>query len=165
MSNSLEVHLAGTSGPVTARQASVLAKQELKRQNANSFRFTFISAGEYIDHRGLSVHWELFFELPGSGELVMFTIEPQGDAWEEMQPPLSISITRKPWKIDESKPVLPHEFIDSPEAVTALTEQGADWVSGDTRMTLSTKFTATGKPVWHTETEDGVLEMDFAEPE
>jgi len=157
--------MSNMTGPITARQAFALAEEELKRQKANSFRFTFISAGEHIDHRGLSVHWELFFELLDSGELAMFTLEPQGEAWEEMQPPLSISITRKPWTINASKPTLPHEFIDSPEAVIALAEQGADWISGDTRMTLSTKFTDTGKPVWHAETGDGVLETDFSMPE
>lgn len=151
------------SGPITARQAFALAEAELKRQHTKAFRFTFISAGEYIDPRGLSVHWELFFELPESGELVMFTLSPQGDAWEELQPTLSISVTRKPWKIDTSKPALPHEFIDSPEAVMALTEQGADWVAGDTRMTLSAKFTHAGQPVWHAETEHGVIEADFHE--
>jgi len=165
MSVSQEIHPTEVLGPITARQAFALAEGELKRRNMTVFRFTFISAGEHIDQRGYSIHWELFFELPESAELVIVTMEPQGDAWEDRQPALSISLTRKPWLVKESRPALPRQFRDSPEAVTALAEQGADWISGNTQMTLSTRFTGKGKFVWHTETYGGVLETGFSESE
>ena len=161
MSRPQETHLTRTSGAITARQAFELGEEELKRQNHISVRFTFISAGEHIDQRGLSVHWELFFELPESSELAIITIEPQGEAWEAIHPALSLSFLRKPWVVKESGPSLPRQFKDSPEAVDALREQGADWISGDTHMILNTRFTDTGTPVWYTETDEGVLETDF----
>jgi len=47
-----EINPLGMRGAITAQQAFALAEKELKKHGAATFRFTFISAGEYIDHRG-----------------------------------------------------------------------------------------------------------------
>lgn len=156
-----EVHTAGIQGAITARKAFDLAEKEIRRVSAD-FRLTFISAGEHIDYRGHSLHWELFYQSPASRRLGIITIEPMGHAWEDVQPSLHISLEVKPWTVERSQRFLPMEFRDSPEAVAALQQQGADWISGGIHMTLSTKFTVAGKAVWHTETYAGTLETDFS---
>ncbi len=48
------------------------------------------------------------------------------------------------------QPALPQAFRDSAEAAQALAQQGADFISGDSHMTLSVKRLTTGAIVWHT---------------
>lgn len=157
-----EIHPVGVKGPITARQAFDLAEKELRNHISTALRCTFISAGEYIDHRGYSLHWEFFFESPESAQLAIITIEPLGDAWEDVQPTLHISVELKQRVKKVSQRFLPSKFLDSPEAVAALEKQGADWISGDIHMTLSTKFSGTGEAVWCTETYGRVIETSFS---
>ncbi len=61
-----------------------------------------------------------------------------------------------------AQPALPLEFRDSAEAVKALARQGADFLSGDGHMTLSTKVLPNGTAVWHTTIWDKPYETPFA---
>lgn len=57
---------------------------------------------------------------------------------------------------------MPRDFIDSPDAVRELTRAGADWVAGDSDMTLATRRLPSGEVVWTTESYGKEFATPFA---
>ena len=137
------------------------------RQIDEEFRLTFVGSGEAINHEGRAYEWDFFFEFPrrdGLGDY-MIHLCPSGEDDEgpwcldwrirPLQNPLARSYHMAP---PPARPALPLGFRDSAEAVRVLEEQGADFISGDSHMTLSSKVLPNGECVWETTCWDKVYQ-------
>lgn len=95
-----------------------------------------------------SVVWQVIREgrVPES-----YVGTPPGDAMEALlqRGELTPDWIEQRWQLQmASRPVLPTPFHDSPHAVHALTEQGADFESGPTDMQLESRILPGGQAVW-----------------
>ena len=170
------VELPGVAGPLTAREALAAILPAVRRVD-RVFVFRLVTSGEDIDHRGRATVWEFCFDFPRRNGLGIFEVKPC-DVEEEPGPcclravvrpkhretgiaarlverlehdRAALAYLRRVWReADARGPALPLDFRDSPQAVRALAEQGADWISGDTSMTLASKALPGGELVWST---------------
>ena len=180
--------LPGLVGPLTAREA-LAAIVPAVRQVDRVFVFRLVTSGEDIDYRGRATVWEFFFDFPRRNGLGIFAVKPCQVEGEPGPCCLQVAVrpkhretgiaarlveslrhdraalayVRRVWReADAREPVLPLDFRDSPEAVRALAEQGADWISGSTSMTLSSKRLPSGELVWSTLMYDDEFQTPFA---
>ena len=180
--------LPGVVGAQTAREA-LAAILPAVRQVDRVFVLRLVTSGEDIDHRGRASVWEFFFDCPRREAHGIFTVEPCNVEDEPFSCCLRTKLRPKPgltgiaaqlveslkhdraalaylrrgWREAEARqPVLPLDFRDSPEAVRALADQGADWISGSTSMTLSSKRLPSGELVWSTLMYDDEFQTPFA---
>ena len=181
--------LPGVVGSLTAREA-LAAILPAVRQVDRVCVLRLVTSGEDIDHRGRTTVWEFFFDFPRRNGLGIFAVKPC-DVEEEPSPcclrakvrpkyyrdtgiaaqlverlkhdRAALAYVRRVWREAEARePVLPLDFRDSPEAVRALADQGADWISGSTSMTLSSKRLPSGELVWSTLMYDDEFQTPFA---
>jgi hypothetical protein len=150
---------AGRRGPLTAREALSVVRPQVHNVGG-SFFLSAVSSGEDIAPDGKSCVWRFLFYFPTRKALGIFELVP-ADA-EETHPELTLEISISPSPGGGSGgPQLPLQFRDSPEAVRALAEDGADWVAGSTRMNLATRVDRSGKIVWFTESYGQEWETSF----
>lgn len=162
--------LSSLRGPLTAREALTAILPQVREADPE-FKLTFVGSGEGINHEGRAYAWDFFFESVRSQQMGDFTVrlfpregDDEGPWCMDMRVrPIRDSATRS-LKLTPRppRPALPVDFRDSPEAVRALAEQGADWISGDTHMTLSSKVRPDGAVVWHTFCWDQEYQTPFA---
>ncbi len=162
--------LADLRGPLTAREALNTILPHV-RQIDPEFKLTFVGSGESINDEGRAYAWDFFFEFGRAQRLGDFTVRlcpREGDdegPWcidmhvRPVRNPVAQSLKIPP---EPPRPALPLRFRDSAEAVRTLAEQGADFVSGDTHMTLSSKVLPGGVVVWHTICWDREYQTPFA---
>ena len=143
-------------------------------------RLVSIVSDTNIDAAGLAHGWETFYDLPARGTQLTVSIGPCPgtglsdaarvclemserpfvaplDATFSASVARSLRMTvdefeakRRRQALDERDDPLPVPFRDSPEAVAALMEQGADFVSGHTDLAISTGRLKDGTIVWKT---------------
>ncbi len=180
--------LHGVAGALTAREA-LAAILPAVRQVDRVFFLRLVTSGEDIDHRGRATVWEFFFDFPRRQAQGIFSVTPRDVEVEPSRCCLravvrpkhretgiaaqlveslkhdraALAYVRRVWREAEARePVLPLDFRDSPEAVRALADQGADWISGSTSMTLSSKRLPSGELVWSTLMYDDEFQTPFA---
>jgi hypothetical protein len=180
--------LPGVVGALTAREA-LAAILPAVRQVDRAFVLRLVTSGEDIDQRGRATVWEFFFDFPRRRARGIFSITPCDVEVEPSRCCLravvrpkqretgiaaqlveslkhdraALAYVRRVWREAEARePVLPLDFRDSPEAVRALADQGADWISGSTSMTLSSKRLPSGELVWSTLMYDDEFRTPFA---
>lgn len=162
------LELDGLRGPLTAHQA-LNAVLPAVRQVDTEFQLTFVASQEGIDPDGRAYAWDFFFDFPRRREQGVFYIHLcPGDDDDEgpwcLDPkvrPITMPARTK-MVPPPAKPILPLEFRDSADAARALAEQGADFVSGDSHMTLSSTVLPSGEIVWQTTCWDKVYQTPFA---
>ncbi len=181
--------LQGVVGALTAREA-LAAILPAVRQVDRVFVLRLVTSGEDIDHRGRATVWEFFFDFPRRQAYGIFSLTPC-DVEANLSPcclrvvvrpkhretgiaaqlveglkhdRAALAYVRRVWReADARRPVLPLDFRDSPEAVRALADQGVDWISGGTSMTLASKRLPSGELVWSTLMYDDEFQTPFAE--
>jgi hypothetical protein len=166
---SVRVPLDGLHGPMAAHAAFRCIEAEIVRIDP-AFRLTLLTSSDSIDHFGLSYTWEFLADLPTRQARAIGALRPlsdgSGDDDEGESPALCIELDVRPGRLlapnGETLPALPRKFVDSPAAVAELASQGADFIGGDTSMTLSTKVLPSGRAVWHTHCFDREYRSDFA---
>lgn len=152
--------LPGLRGPLTAHQA-LNAILPTVRQVDTGPKLTFVGSQEGISPEGRAYGWDFFFEFPRRREHGVFFVHlcPEGD---DDEGPWCLDIKVQPLHPSQARPALPLEFRDSAQAVVALSAHGADFVNGDSHMTLSTKVLPNGSVVWHTICWDKEYQTPFA---
>jgi hypothetical protein len=154
--------LPGLQGPLTAREALQVVLPRLPWTDQD-LRLVFIGSGEDVNHEGRATLWEYFFEFPRRRARANFMVQPCDTGSEEPETwCVDIHVKKFGERFGPPRPPLPLEFQDSDAAVRALGEQGADWITGDTHMTLSTHVLPDGEIVWRTHCWDVEYRTPFA---
>lgn len=160
--------------PVTARQAFGVAQAAVEAYGGDA-RLTMIVSGEDISVEGLARLWEFLFIFPSNRMQGIITVAVCDDDVEEgkrlclrervtpfvqaggmldkmvREGTVTPGFIEEQWRKEvERQPGLPVPFRDSPEAVRELREKGADFIAGDTHMTLAAKVNESGEAVWQT---------------
>lgn len=171
-------------GPVTARQAFEVVLPRVEKIDRD-FKFVLVTSGQDINHEGRALLWEFFFDFPRGRATGISAVQLRSEeeidrgamcVETHVRPaypdtgfmPLlkrdraSRAYLERAWdKSVKAKRGLPLSFRDSPEAVRDLAGQGADWIAGDTSMTLSSKVLASGEIVWSTVSWDKEFHTSF----
>jgi hypothetical protein len=171
--------LAGVRGRMTAGRAVALGGP-IGLELDPAARLVSIVSDTNIDAAGLAQGWEIFYDLPARGTQLTVSIGPCPDTDVSDDARVCLEMSERPFvapldaafsasvarslrmtvdefeakrrrqALDERDDPLPVPFRDSPEAVAALMEQGADFVSGPTDLAISTGRLKDGTVVWNT---------------
>ena len=163
-----------TIAPLTAQQAMAIADKKIRAIDT-TFHLAYIGSSEDINHEGRASSWEIQVFFPNrsaNGEFIVEPLpddpdlhhlqlrsritvdEPKGIASELLRRleknRKGLEYVRAQWKKSErSRPILPTDFIDSPEAVRFLAGSGVNWTSGSS-STLTSRVLPSGEAVWST---------------
>jgi hypothetical protein len=149
---------AAVPGPLTARealQAVLPAVEKVSRR----YHLGMVTSGEDIAADGRSARWEFLLSFPARQAAGVFGVEPCDI--ENSETALCVTIDVAPGLPRFESP-LPLDFRDSPAVVAEMAEAGVDWVTGSTRMTLASRRTPAGMPVWFTEMFGKEYEVPFS---
>lgn len=145
-------------GPVTARQAVNLAREALLHHTPVG-PLRGLSSGPELDAQGRSTRWNVVFETDKGKRtgVVSFSSSTtlKGSA-------LVVRVEILPTPPQSGRP-LAELFEDSPEALTRLVRDGADFGSATTKATLSVRPDEHGRPVWRLDVRGQSYETPFTE--
>lgn len=183
-----KVQLPDRRDAFTAREALAAVIPDIAKIDTQ-YRLVRVVSGTDIGPDGRAVTWEFFLHFPRRDAQGNWTVAPCSEAdyenpgkWCAVSHVHSIykGISQLDAKLQSERGAmeylrrtarqsaqrqasLPLDFYDSPKAVQALAELGADWISGDTNMNLTSKVRSDGEIVWHTSCWDKEFETPFAE--
>lgn len=163
---SCEITLNSSVKLLTAHQAFIRIEPLVLMEDAEA-RLVHIQSDEEITHEGDSDEWTLVFLLPNQQSECRCRIYRGSRSFRRVLQPIILKAKFTPYIIPphlleeagytlddmwqnrlSSRPALPIPFRDSPEAVAALAEQGADFIAGSTSIVLSTEVLPSSEVVW-----------------
>ncbi len=150
-------------GPVSAKEALALALMQVEKFDSR-YVLTMVTTGD-VNERGLGYTWDFLFDFPDRAASGVFTVRAcdSNDDEDIDNLPLCVESSVNPQPSRRQSTSLPLDFIDSPLTVQAMTEQGANFISGPSDMPLSTMLSAQGKPVWVTYMYDQEFQSPFSQ--
>jgi hypothetical protein len=165
--------LTSVGVPLTAYQAFQVAQPAAMQYDPQA-RLALVASDEDISSEGDSRHWSFYFDLSHqrAQAIIQVTSDPEAERLGQMrvllieqvrpfpEPGSQMAVWLQEGTVSQefvteqwhahlaNRPALPIPFRDSPEAVRALSEQGVDFITGDTSMVLSGEVLPTGEAVW-----------------
>jgi hypothetical protein len=149
-------------GPMTASEAwAAVMRHAPLRRGASAVVLRGITSDESIDGHGRAMAWDFMVGIESRGVEAIATIEPCADEWENRSPAMRLRWVERPRGAGSGRAALSWPFKESERATRELADQGADWISGDMRMTLATGE-EDGLAVWRTESRGRRYTTPFA---
>jgi hypothetical protein len=145
--------------PLTAREALAVVHpmaEGISRQPV----LLVISSGFGINAEGRCIRWDFVFHFPDRSAQAVYSFEPEDP--ESSGSPLLVKWRVSPRPAAKGRQAgLPFAFTDSPEAARRLADQGVDFVTGDSDLTLATDRLSSGEIVWVVESDGRVHTTPF----